>query len=215
MDSWDSIVEWCRDNAPNTFSAIRAAKTPDALASAQRRTGGWNWPADVLDFFSRCDGLERTPSGYVFPGFRPLALEEVVAWWETFLIGVSDSGAAFAVDADRAVRLAQLAADPTSKDRNLNAEPAGTPAGRFISPWLPIAEDQSETFLVVDRRTRKGGQYGCVTEIDDVDADATGVRWPDLSSLLSSVETALGTGAPETRTGLRAAVSVGSLVWRR
>lgn len=45
-------------------------------ASTDRR-----WPDDLVAFYGSCDGTERTPAGYLFPGYCPDPLSDVGRHW--------------------------------------------------------------------------------------------------------------------------------------
>ena len=215
MDAWTRILQWCEQNARKTFDAIREPRGEDDLNTSQRRTGGWNWTHDVIDFYSRCDGLDRTPAGYLFPGFRPLSLAEVVEHWEGGVdqVATTDSDVRPSSFPERDVYYAQVAADSASRYLDLGIAEAGTPAGRFVTPWLPIAEDQSGSFLVADRR--RGGHRGLLIEVDKVDADHNARIWPSLTFLLGAVATALETSSVVAGSRYVPAVVAGELAWTR
>ncbi len=185
MDHLGDLLAWVQREAPATHAAIRPPADEATRWAAERRTGGLPWPADVIDLYTRCDGLERTPSGYLLPGYRPLALDEVVQWWEVMLH--AEEGGPQPPDGETARDhfFAQLAANPSVELHQLNAARAGTRTGRFIGPWLPVAEDQSGSFLVVDRR--RGPRRYCVLEMDEVDVDAGGRSWRRLDALFEDV----------------------------
>lgn len=167
------------------------------LHTAQRRTGGWNWPDDVIAFFATCDGAERSPEGYVLPRHRPLSLTDVITNWEMLMsISYDRMPRSFPDEDSRSLFFAQLANESTPGVVDGSLEPnyakAGTLAGRFISSWLPVAEDQNGSFLVVDRRV--GPKFGCLIELDKVDADLAGTVWPGLGLVLGAVNDALTNG---------------------
>lgn len=213
MSLWNRILQWCAENAPATRAAVLTPLDEDALNTAQRRTGGWNWPEEVLAFFEQCNGLERTPAGYILPGYRPMTLDEVVSWWERLLLDARGGKLPeFSSEKECYTYFAQMANDPTPGSRNLNADRAGSPAGQFISAWLPIAEDQDGNFLVVDRR--RGPKAGCLTEIDKVDVDFEESHWPSLTALLDAVATSLDTGAPVAGSRYMPVASRDRLAWK-
>jgi cell wall assembly regulator SMI1 len=215
VSSWERLIEWCRANAPATYTAIQQPAGLERLHQAQRRTGGWTWPEDVLDFYTNCDGTSRSPAGYLFPGFRPLSIDEVVSWWrDLVIIHIAGDEVRGKVE-DLEHYLNQLVANPAPAQAAYYSSLAGTTTGQYIAQWLPVAEDQSSSFLVVDRRPRRGGQYGCVTAIDDVDMDAGEERWRNFDALLESTVAALEGGTAEQVSGLTANVHGGRLVWRR
>lgn len=215
MDTWYRLVRWCEENAPDTFRAIRPPAGHDVLETAQRRTGGWPWPDDVIGFFTRCDGLVRSPAGYLLPGYRPLSLTEVVAEWENQVdrIAAAVSTARISEFPDPETFYAQVAADSHAHYQTEGISAAGLPAGRFITPWLPVAEDQSGSVLVVDRR--RGERHGCATAVDKVDADFNARSWPSLSSLLAAVAAALDSGTVVEGSRYRPVTRGGELAWVR
>ena len=208
-------MQWCSQNARKTFEAIREPKGKEDLNAGQRRTGGWNWPDDVIDFYSRCDGLDRTPAGYLFPGFRPISLTEVVEEWERGVDQVAqiDSNAKLPSFQEQEVYYAQVAADSGPRYRDLGIADAGVPAGRFVTPWLPIAEDQSGSTLVADRR--RGDHNGNLIEIDKVDSDYNAHTWPSLTILLDAVATALEANSTIAGSRYKPSIRAGELAWTR
>lgn len=108
----------------------------------------------------------------------------------------------------RGERFAQLANDVTADDPN-SAAPAGTEVGVFIPLWLPVAEDQSGSYLMVDRR--RGPLFGCVVVSDKVDGDFGAKRWSSFSALADEAATAL----EQKSGGFRVHAAGGRLIWFR
>ncbi len=213
MDPWVRIKKWCAEYAPITSATIRDPLGEDALHAAQRNSGGYNWPPDVLAFYSQCDGTERSPASYVLPGFRPMTLDEIVTWWGQLVTMNQSLSSAPPTDATaRHAHLAQLAATPMVP-RNFNAEPAGSPVGQFIAAWLPIAEDQNGSFLIIDRR--RGANSGCVIEMDKVDFDIGSHRWASLTELLGATADGLESAVPLADTRLSPHALDGQVTWHR
>ena len=217
--SLDRIIAWCEGNAPLTAKAINPPAPIDRLHAAQRATGGWNWPDDALAFYAACDGFSRTPDAYVLPGYRPLPLREVVENWEGLMTAIFADGASpvFSSEEERGRHYAQLANNPTPDldpgEPDLNFAQAGTAAGRFVSSFLPVAEDQSGSYLMVDRRA--GTEFGRIFSFDKVDADINGPWWPNLQQLLATVADSLDAGSAVTGMRRIPVASGGRIVWRR
>lgn len=219
VESLNRILSWCARHAPHTAQAMTPPAERFELDFAQRRTGGWNWPDDLLEFYARCNGFTRSPAGNILVGYRPLSLGEVVEWWETSMsIALIDTPPGdFPTETERARYFAQLANDPTPGGepggRDPNFEPAGTPVGHFISSWLPIAEDQSGDFLMIDRRSRS--QFGAVISFDKVDADISGCSWPSLDVLISAVADAMENGTSVREMRRRPVGRDGHVTWAK
>lgn len=115
----------------------------------------------------------RTPEGCILPGLRPLSLAEIAEWWQILLIShyLDDNE----IGRHDELFCAQLAANPPADVLELQKEPAGEPLGRFIGPLLPLAEDQSGSFLVADRR--RGRRRGCLSLLDKVDGTLGAHSW--------------------------------------
>jgi cell wall assembly regulator SMI1 len=177
--AWVDIVRWCRSNAPATAAAIR----PPADGATRRRavaaTSG-RWPDDLWRWYQLADGTERTPDGYLLPSYCPMPLYAVMSHWVMW------------VDIGRDLRA--WAGDPGDAVARLQTEPAATAAGMFLPSFVPIAEDQSGSDLIVD--TRHGEAHGCVTEYDKTDADNSGPRWPSVTAMLTDVAEALHATSP-------------------
>ena len=166
-ESLHRITAWCNRHAPATAAAIRPPASADVLSTVQATTGR-RWPDDLVAFYGSCDGTERTPAGYLFPGYCPDPLSDVGRHWTRWQ--TSWAGVVIALEDDetdqeeRRVRRA-LGAGPVTEIYDLDrlmAEPAGATASRFLPAFVPFAEDQSGDDLFVD--TRSGPQHGCVTE---------------------------------------------------
>jgi cell wall assembly regulator SMI1 len=85
-ESLHRITAWCNRHAPATAAAIRPPASADVLSTVQATTGR-RWPDDLVAFYGSCDGTERTPAGYLFPGYCPDPLSDVGRhWtrWQTF-----------------------------------------------------------------------------------------------------------------------------------
>ena len=193
-EAWERIVRWCEECAPATAEAVGAPAAPAAIAAVEAAFG-WRWPADLRAWYAQADGAARTPAGYLLPGARPLPLDEVrehALMWRQVREQVMAPGAWDAGDPHRAA-LGGAVEDPRDAAR-LDALPAGTMAGLFLPSFVPVAEDQSGSGLVVDLRA--GAQHGRVTVHDKVEADAWGHGWPSVTALLDAVATALTTGSP-------------------
>jgi hypothetical protein len=178
--------------APVTLAAIRVPADETSLNAAQRGTGGWNWPADVLQFYIECDGLDRSPDGILLPGYRPLSLAEIIGTWEMMLSAAKHTGPPPDMSGDdRELFYGQLAVPLSVDDPSMSQ--AGTPVGVFSAALLPIAEDQSGSFMIVDRR--RGADFGCIAEFDKVDGTLMAAKVANsLDEILLSVEHALSSG---------------------
>jgi cell wall assembly regulator SMI1 len=186
--AWAAIVDWCRAHAPATSAAIRPAADPAAVRAAEELTGA-RWPAELHAWYRLADGTERTPAGYVLPGYRPLPVDELARTWRARQEFAVQAAAAAARRPDPiAAALGGEAEDPYDVNL-LQRQPAGTPAGLFLPSFLPIAEDQSGSDLFVD--TRPGLSSGCITEFVKGDADSWGPRWKSVATMLENVADAL------------------------
>lgn len=215
MEAFNQIGEWCKKNAPATFAAINAPLVQSSQWAAQRRSGGWPWPVDVVGLYEWCDGSQRSPDGYLFPGFRPLSLTEIVATWQSFLsITFSDSKLPEPQDEESVAMTFYQYANDCIAAHPLGNEPAGTTIGSFFPSWLPIAEDQSGSYLMVDRRKRTRNANS-VFVFDEVDADIDAPRWGSFSKLLGSMIRALESGGPVPPLRVRPTVVSGRLEWQR
>lgn len=213
-ESLHRITAWCNRHAPATAAAIRPPASADVLSTVQATTGR-RWPDDLVAFYGSCDGTERTPAGYPFPGYCPDPLSDVGRHWTRWQ--TSWAGVVIALEDDetdqeeRRVRRA-LGAGPVTEIYDLDrlmAEPAGATASRFLPAFVPFAEDQSGDDLFVD--TRSGPQHGCVTEYLKGDADSHGPLWPSVTAMLAAVAHALDT---DGRVGYwRPIVESGQLHW--
>ncbi|WP_224389042.1 SMI1/KNR4 family protein [Pseudonocardia sp. ICBG1293] len=213
MDPWESLAEWCEEHALKTRSAILPPSTSYEISAAQGGTGGILWPEDVLAFYEWRNGLERTPDGYLFPGLRPLRIDEVVANWQSFMdIAYEDVRPSPPPrDADsRMTFYGQLAVDVIGPEC---AQPAGSVTGRFIPSLLPIAEDQNGSYLMIDRRG--GKEFGAAVFYDKVDADLNDApRWKSFLALSRATLQAVISETPEEQTGLTPIALGGRLIWQ-
>lgn len=123
----------------------------------------------------------------------------------------------FSSEEERGRHYAQLANDPTPDldlgELDPNFARAGTAAGRFVSSFLPIAEDQSGSYLMADRRA--GMDFGRIFSFDKVDADVGGSWWPNLQQLLTAVADSLDAGSAVPGMHWIPVASGGRIVWRR
>ena len=222
--AWASIIGWLGDNAPATAEAIRAPAGEQELADAQQETGG-SWPADVVAFYRLCNGTERSSAGYLLPGFCPLPLHgphqlgSVTGSWSWRQEWLADAAREWAAQPpdpreENLRRVAGLGPAPNPFDTTeLDAAPAGTRAMLWLPSWLPIAEDQSGSLLVCDRRWKPRTHHGAVAEFDREEGFSQDAPWRSLSALASATFTALRTGRAVSGTRLHP-VAVGSrLTW--
>ncbi|WP_354146449.1 SMI1/KNR4 family protein [Arthrobacter sp. 754] len=183
------------------------------------------WPAGLSALYRLVDGAERSTAGYIYPGYRPLPLEEGERTRHMLLgieaqVGVA-ANAEFEREQNsplyrnlRAVHQAgsnvplpdpQKPYDPARAEAN----DAGTRASMFISPFLPIAEDGSGDFLFVD--LRGGRQHGCVGEYFKGEADWRPAIWPSIEALLDETLSSLESGRPVL--SRKPSVVNGALTW--
>lgn len=214
MEPWESIGQWCTANAPATAEAISPPIAQEERWAAERRSGGWPWPPDVVGFFEWCNGTDRTPAGYLLPDLRPLHLAEVVTTWQMFLSITFPAPDLPEPQNDESVAMKyyQYANDCLTA-HPLGNEPAGSTIGAFFPSWLPVAEDQSGSYLMVDRRKR-GKHAGSVFLYDKVNADIDAPRWRSLSHLADATHRALMTGEVVEGTTLRPTTASGRLHWQ-
>ncbi len=208
-ESWERIVAWCRAHAPATAAVIRPPAEAGRIAETERATGG-RWPVDLRDWYRLADGTERTPADCLLPFYNPLPVEIVAAEWASWQRDQAriTAAARSATAGTMAAALGGRPEDPYDVDRH-EREPAGTAAGMFLPSFVPIAEDQSGSYLFVD--TRPGPLHGCVTEFVKGNADSDGPRWPSVTAMLTEVADALDRDL--TVGGWRPVVDNASLTW--
>ncbi|WP_224392897.1 SMI1/KNR4 family protein [Pseudonocardia sp. ICBG1293] len=219
MDPWVKIYEWCAENAPETGRAVLPGGPTLELDTAQGRTGGYPWPEDVLAFYEWCNGTLRTPNGYILPGLRPLGVAEIVSSWEEDMISSYDhltagtSPPSFEESDARGTFFAQLGADAIAA-KSFDADKlAGSATGGFIPSLLPVAEDQSGSYLMIDRRG--GKEFGAAVFFDKVDADLNDApRWKSFLALSRATLQAVISETSEEQTGLTPIALGGRLTWQ-
>jgi hypothetical protein len=171
-ESWTSIVQWCRSNAPATFADIRPALS-DGERTQWLDTVPCNKPAEFLRWYRLQDGVDPASIGTPLPGFRILSVAEIAGtirdYWETFPPHHPDVAAA-----------------------GHNA--AGTVPHLFLIEFVPIGQSADGSTLFVD--TRQGPQRDCVTEWNRDRRDAGGPKWSSIGAMLEHVSFGLETGAP-------------------
>jgi cell wall assembly regulator SMI1 len=224
QESWARIAGWLHDNAPETANAIRPP-APEPLIRSLQGEAPDGWPAGLSTLYRLADGAERSTAGYIYPGYRPLPLEEAGRTRRMLLSIEAQIGAAANAEFEReqdsplyrnlrafrppgsAVPLPepQKPYDPARAE----ADDAGTRASMFISPFLPIAEDGSGDFLFVD--LRGGRQHGCVGEYFKGDADWRPAIWPSVEALLDETLASLETG--QAALSRKRRVVNGALTW--
>ena len=93
----------------------------------------------------------------------------------------------------------------------LPRDKAGSEAGTFIPAFLPIAEDQSGSYLMVDQRP--GPQRGCVFIFDRDEADTSAVRWRSFADLCKKTYKAMQDDVVVEGTKYRPVGFGGRLTW--
>ncbi len=218
-DPWERIAAWCGEHAPETAAAIRPPAPTEVLNWAHGATAPSDWPDALWAFYAWCDGTERTPAGYLWPGFRPLPLLEVVETWrELMRIWFPDTTPPIDHPEDDLPRaFAQQAIDLYGADAELAAlmgEP-GRPCDRFLPGMLPIAEDQNGSFLVCDRRGRLRDGYGAIAVFDRDEGYTHDAPWRGLKQLAAATARALPTGRAVDGTRVHPVALGGRLTWSR
>lgn len=214
-ETWHRVIAWLRVHAPATATAVRPPPGDAALAVAQEATGR-SWPVDLVAWYRLMDGTQRTPAGYLLPDHCPMPLESIVRTRASMLQGWAAALPRFrAANAanelnDRLLRRSgqPVPEDPYDLDR-LDAESAGSASMLLLPSFLPIAEDQSGGYLVVD--TRAGELHGCVLRYEKVGGAEVPTGWPSVGALLADVADALE--APTPRSSPRPEVEDGRLSW--
>lgn len=171
--AWDRIVAWCEYRAPRTAQLIRPPAPAAELAQAETSTGG-HWPEELREWYRLQDGVDQGPASYLFPGYAPLSLAELVRTWTMY----------------REV-MTSLVADGTLPDAvgELERQEAGEVAWMFLPSYVPIASTNAATDVFVD--LRPGARSGCVREYLREDADRRGVRWDSVGAMLADVADSL------------------------
>jgi cell wall assembly regulator SMI1 len=198
QESWAEIVAWCRQHAPETANAIRPPAGSAVLREVQASTTG-EWPEDLHAWYTLMDGTQRSPAGYVLPGYCPLPLDAVrshSSMWRKYLEAVAASPPDEAADR-RTLALGGTPQRPADDIARVESQPAGSVASMFLPSFIPIAEDQSGSDMFVDTRT--GPLYGCVTEFFKGNADFAGPAWSSVSAMLADVAEGLRVGRPVKR----------------
>lgn len=196
QQAWDSIVGWCLDKAPATAAAIGQPCTPEAIANAESLFPR-PWPDDLRAWYHLADGAERSPAGYLIPGFVPMPLAGVVTstqfWASTreLMVAQARQRATHDVIAQRVGANAGMADYDVER---FDAASAGEPAGLFLPSFVPVAEDRAGANLFVD--LRPGRLHGCVTAYFKGDADGYGPLWPSVTAMLHEVAASLADGTP-------------------
>jgi cell wall assembly regulator SMI1 len=211
-ESWARIVAWCDQYAPETAAAIRPPAGSAALREVEASTNG-RWPEDLRTWYTLMDGTQRTPAGYLLPGYCPLPLHAVRSHWSMWR-DLLDREAAEPRDDRRDLVLRELGGTPESdavedEIARVESAPAGSIASMFLSSFIPFAEDQSGSDMFVD--TRDGPRSGCVTEFFKGNADFAGPQWASVPAMLADVADSLETGRVIRR--LRPVVSDQRLHW--
>lgn len=205
-------MRWCSEQAPSTASAIRPPQSEDVLWESYGATGGISWPSDVVAFYQWCDGTERTPEGYLFPGFRPLHVTEVAEVWQMFMVTeFSEAQRATSLTGmPRSAAFSEIAAEVSGSLEESSAK-AGTEAGRFLPSLLPVAEDQSGSYLMTDGRL--GPRRGTIFVYDRDEADYNARRWRNLGALCVKVHEAMVKDSVVSGSRYRPTALGGRLEW--
>lgn len=215
---WQQIETWCQEHAPETAATIRAPADNEVFNWAHSCTAPMTWPDPLWAFYAWCDGAERAPAGCLWPGFRPLSLVELVETWRELMRAwfpdTSPSPSTPEDDLGRA--FGQQAIDLHVVDPELDRlyrAPAGTAIHTFIPALLPVAEDQSGSLLVCDRRPKPRSHRGAIAVFDRVDGYVQDAPWRNLTALASATATALRTGNVVAGTRSHPVALGGRLTW--
>ncbi|MCD2191633.1 hypothetical protein [Actinomycetospora soli] len=218
VDAWERIAAWCSEHAPETAAAIRPSVGENTFNEVHRSTFA-PWPEPLWAFYRWCDGTDRTPAGYLFPGFRPLPLLESLQAWRTlmsvFFPATAPPSSTPQDELERAFT-GQLNALYNGDDAEFHAAvaaPAGSPTGGFLPVLLPIAEDQSGSFLVCDLRRKPRSHYGAIAVFDGDEGYSRPAPWRSFTALATATATALRTGDLVAGTRRRPVALGGRLTW--
>ncbi|GAA2640441.1 SMI1/KNR4 family protein [Actinomadura fulvescens] len=197
-ESWDRILAWLAENAPDALARIGPPAAAAELAEAEAALGV-ALPAGLLAWWRRANGADRPWHGRPFdllPGYCPVPIE-------------------MALDTRR-ILLEIAEADECDADEiaELEAQPAGSWCDTWLAPWMPIATSQGGQELFVD--LRQGPLHGCVREYDKVGAAESAPRWTDVGAMLTDIAGALeqGTEISGLYAGHVEVTRDGSLCWR-
>ncbi|MBT2515324.1 SMI1/KNR4 family protein, partial [Arthrobacter sp. ISL-30] len=216
---------WIKAKAPVTARTIRGP-APEPLIRSFEQAAPNGWPSDLSTMYRLFDGAEPSTAGNILPRYRPLPLEEAEKVRQMMLSIWAQVGADLNAEFEReksspiyrnlrAVHEAHSSVpvpephkpyDPASAE----ADEAGTRAWMFISPFLPIADNNAGDFLFIDLRA--GRQHGCVSEYFKDDADWRPAIWSSVEELLEEMLTSLRTGRPAFFS--RPSVIDGCLNWK-
>lgn len=164
-DSWERILTWCAEHAPESLSSIRPA-APESERRAAEQATGVRWPDDLRAWYALADGTEIQPRGTLLPFYRPLPLREVVSRWQMLQSVWADIYPPDVLETGR-------------------QGPAGTVAAAFLADYVPIAEDGTGDTMYVD--TRPGDQTGCVGIFFHADTDTYGPVWDSITAMRADV----------------------------
>lgn len=224
QELWIDIVSWLEINAPMTARTIRTP-APEPLIRSLEQAAPNGWPTDLSTLYRLFDGTEPSTAGYIFPRYRPLPLGEAEKTRQMMLDIWAQVGADMNEEFERQQRSplhlnlralgeahSRVPAPEPHKPYDpakAEADEAGTRAWMFISPFLPIADNNAGDYLFVDLRS--GRQHGCVSEYFKDEADWRPAIWPSTEVLLRETLTSLRTGQPVFSS--RPVVTDGSLHW--
>ncbi|MBB5959835.1 cell wall assembly regulator SMI1 [Saccharothrix tamanrassetensis] len=162
-------------HAPLTFAAL-APPAGDEDLRAVRDDVGQDLPDDLVTWWRLCNGT-GLPDGnglLLPPFFEPCSLRDVLVQ-RSIWVG---SGAPTAI-------------------RNATVGEAGSPAGAFLTSFIPIAADGGGDMLFVDLRS--GPRHGCVQHWSGEDGTYNGPWWTGVADMLADVANALHTGSEARR----------------
>jgi cell wall assembly regulator SMI1 len=191
-ESWRRIVAWVSTQAPQTAAAIRPPATADELRATESAFPR-SWPDDLREWYRLQDGLT---SHQLFTGVLP-GYAELLS-----LKGI-------AVAARQYQDILEGFADEVEETADADDASAGETAYRFLSAWVPFAEDGTACTMFVD--CRPGARYGCVTLFEREDADTGGPTWPSVDAMLADLADALEQG--HSCGGWRWRIDNGALAW--
>ena len=166
--SWIRIQRWLGEYSPATIATLASGASAQEI---DRATSAWpnRWPEDLAYFYSVCNGFKDDTWSRFFPEHDLLSITQAIE-----------------LSSDYAALNQELGdIDPDFTDSYdtafLGNQPAGSRAGVFIAPFVPIAERDG---YVLFCDTRPGPLRGCITEFARENADAEGPVWASLGSLL-------------------------------
>lgn len=205
QELWIDIVSWLEINASMTARAI-LTPAPEPLIRSLEQAVPNGWPTDLSTLYRLFDGTEPSTAGYILDIWTQVGAdmdEEFERQQRSPLhLNLRALGEAHG-------RVPAPEPHKPYDPAKAEADEAGTRAWMFISPFLPIADNNAGDYLFVDLRS--GRQHGCVSEYFKDEADWRPAIWPSTEVLLRETLTSLRTGQPVFSS--RPVVTDGSLHW--